>query len=227
MKKLFILVIGLFLFSTNVYAYEKIEVDFVKCVDGDTAYFKIDGKEKKFRFLAVDTPETKHPTKGEEEGGKTASEYTCNSLKNAKKIEVEYDPESDKTDKYDRELVWVYVDDDMLQELLIKDGYAEVAYIYGDYEYVDKLCGVQSKAIKNKLGIWYDGKRVEGYCATKSNKKTTTKKKTTTTNEVDKFIKYLEDEKYGKLLDEYGTTTVSFIIVLGVIIIYIFTKKRK
>lgn len=229
MKKVLFILFMCLVFTTNVYAEERFKVEFVKCVDGDTANFKIDGEEKNFRFLGVDTPETKHPTKGEEEGGATASEFTCNKLKKAKKIEVEYDPKSDKTDKYNRELVWVYVDGKMLQELLIKDGYAEVAYIYGKYQYVDKLCNIQQDAIKNKLGIWYDGKREEGYCKTKSNK-TTKKANVTTTkkNDVDKFIEYLEKGKYDKLLSEYGTSTTSFIIILIIIgIVIVIKKKRK
>ena len=48
----------------NVYASDKIEVKLVKCIDGDTARLMIDGKEEKVRFLAIDTPETKHHTKG-------------------------------------------------------------------------------------------------------------------------------------------------------------------
>ena len=40
-------------------------------------------------------------------------------MKNAKKISIEYDPDSDKTDKYERHLVWVYVDDSLLQKELI------------------------------------------------------------------------------------------------------------
>lgn len=234
MKKLLVVMFSLFLFIDSVYANEKIKVVFVKCVDGDTAYFEIDGEEKKFRFLAVDTPETKHPTKGEEEGGATASEFTCNSLKNAKKIEVEYDPKSDKTDKYDRELVWVYVDGVMLQETLIKEGYAEVAYIYGDYEYVSSLCDVQKTAKSKKLGIWYDGKREEGYCATKTNK--TTKKVNSTAEEKEDnselidivaFIEYLEKGDYDKLLSEYGTTTFSFIVIVFIIIACLALKKKK
>ena len=73
MKKILLLFILSFSFIGIVNADQLIEVTLVKCVDGDTAYFNINGKEKKVRFLAVDTPETIHPTKGEESGGKTAS----------------------------------------------------------------------------------------------------------------------------------------------------------
>ena len=165
MKKIGILLIALFALLTNVNAETFVErVDFVKCVDGDTAVFKIGDEDVRFRFLAIDTPETVHPTKAVEEYGKDASEYTCNKLTNAKEIIVEYE-EKNKTDKYGRSLAWIWVDGSLLQKELISAGYAEVAYVYGKYRYTESLCLVQSKAKKEKLGIWYNDKE-EGYCST-------------------------------------------------------------
>ncbi len=155
-NKFFIFIISLFLFIPSVKANEKIEVKFSKCVDGDTAKFEINKETITARFLAIDTPETKHPTKGEEPWGKEASEFTCNSLKNAKKIELEYDSGSDKKDKYDRHLVWVFVDGELLQDNIIKNGYAEVAYLYGNYKYTSLLQDHEAIAKKENLGIWGD-----------------------------------------------------------------------
>lgn len=221
MKKILLLFILSFSFIGIVNADQLIEVTLVKCVDGDTAYFNINGKEKKARFLAVDTPETIHPTKGEESGGKTASEFTCNSLKKAKKIEVEYDPKSSSTDKYERELVWVYIDGKLFQETLIKEGYAEVAYIYGKYQYIDSLCKIQSRSIKNRVGIWNDGTREEGYCKTKSNTKKTTKKVS---------VYYLVDD--GKYLDAFiillgeYSIIIAFLIMVLLVLIKILKNKK-
>ena len=36
------------------------EISFLQCVDGDTAWFLIDGKKEKVRFLAIDAPEIAH-----------------------------------------------------------------------------------------------------------------------------------------------------------------------
>ena len=102
----------------------KIEVKYSKSVDGDTAKFELDGKEITVRFLGIDTPETVHPTKGEEPYGKEASNYTKGKLENAHKIEIEYDENASETDKYERPLVWVWVDDTLLQEELISNGLA-------------------------------------------------------------------------------------------------------
>ncbi len=147
---------------------EKKQALFVSCVDGDTAVLKVDQKELKFRFLGVDTPESVHPTKEVEVYAKEASKNTCDLLTNASSITVEYDSNSDQTDKYGRELAWIWVDDILLQELMVSEGFARVAYIYGDYKYIDSLCSLQQQAITNNKGIWQYGYEV-GYCNTHDN----------------------------------------------------------
>ena len=157
MKKIYVLLIGIIIiFCTPVFANDKVEVKFSKCVDGDTAKFILNNKEITARFLAIDTPETVHPTKKEEPFGKDASNYTCDKLMNAQDIVLEYDSGSDKTDKYDRHLVWVFYDDNFLQEELISLGYAKVAYLYGDYKYTTDLQNAEIVAKSDKKGIWGD-----------------------------------------------------------------------
>ncbi len=153
-KRLFLLII-LCIFIPSVSALEK--VNLYKCVDGDTFRIKVNGEDTKVRMLAIDTPESVKE-KELEYYGYEASEYTCNKLKNAKKIELEYDNNSGKTDKYGRILAWVFVDGNLLQEELVKNGYAKVAYLYADYKYTSKLQEVQEKASMNSLGIWDNDK---------------------------------------------------------------------
>lgn len=129
-------------------------VTFNKCIDGDTASLKINRQVKKVRFLAIDTPETKHPKKGEEPYGKEASNFTCSALKEAKKITLEY--ENNKEDKYGRVLAWVFTDGELLQGRLVKTGLAKVAYLYDDYKYTDDLKKLENEAKKEKLRIWND-----------------------------------------------------------------------
>lgn len=150
MKRI-IFILLLFFISFNVYASEKIEVKFSKCVDGDTAWLIKDEKEIKVRFLAIDAPEVGEQ---EEPFGKEASEFTCNKLKYAKKIEIEYDDNALEKDKYDRHLVWIFVDDRLLQDEIVRNGWAEVTYLYGDYKYIDRLKQSESVAKRNSLNIW-------------------------------------------------------------------------
>ena len=126
------------------------KVELAKCGDGDTARFIINNEEKKVRFLAIDTPEVDK----NEPYSKEAKDYTCNALKNAQEIYLEYDGNSDKEDKYGRILAFVYVDGVLLEKDLISHGYAKVAYIYGDYSHVEELREVEEEAKSKKIGIW-------------------------------------------------------------------------
>ena len=148
------LFVMILIFPIRINASEKIKVTLDRCVDGDTAVFKVKKESKKTRFLGVNTPESVKENSPVEPYGKQASNYTCNKLKKAKKIEIEYDPKSNKEDNYGRILVWVFVDDKLLQKDLVRLGYAEVKYVYNDYLYVDELKKEEQKAKDKKLRIW-------------------------------------------------------------------------
>ena len=154
-KRVIYLILFMLLVIPGVtYANEKKEVEFKSCIDGDTARFIMDKEEIKVRFLAIDTPETNHPKKGEEPYGKEAKEFTCNRITNASKIELEFDDNSDKKDKYNRYLAWVYTDGTLLQSELVEKGFAKVAYIYGNYAYTDELKEKEEQAKDEKVGMY-------------------------------------------------------------------------
>ena len=52
--------------------------------------------------------------------------------------------------------MWVYYDNNFLQEELISLGYAKVAYLYGDYKYTTDLQNAEIVAKNEKNGIWSD-----------------------------------------------------------------------
>ena len=76
MKKISILMITLLVIfiPIPIFASERINVTLNKCVDGDTAWFNLENKKIKARFLAIDTPES---TIRVDPYGKGASEFTC------------------------------------------------------------------------------------------------------------------------------------------------------
>ena len=174
------------IFPLIVFANTKEKVKFSKCVDGDTAKFEKNNKVFTLRFLAVNTPETKSPKKGVEFYGKEASKYTCDRLEKAKTIEIEYDKNSDRSDRYGRKLGWVFLDDKLLQKDLVENGYAKVEYVYGKYKYLDELKELEKKAKKEKIGLWQ--------------KETASDKKTSNKNILDSIIKTLEE--VAKLLSQ-------------------------
>lgn len=133
---------------------DHIPVTFAKHVDGDTAYFNIDGEEKKFRFLLIDTPETKHPRTGVQPFGPEASQRTHELLANASNIEVEYDI-GEKADHYGRQLVYVYVDGQMLNKILVREGLAQVNYVYPpNTRHLSQLKEAENQAKAEQIGIW-------------------------------------------------------------------------
>ncbi len=142
--------------SKNNKKTEKVEVKYNEGIDGDTSKFDMDGETIKVRFLAIDTPESVHPTKEVQAYGVEASRFTKEKLKNAKNIELEFDNNSDKTDKYGRYLAWIWVDGELLQDLLVKEGLAKVAYLYADYKYTSLLQESENKAKEERKGIWQD-----------------------------------------------------------------------
>ena len=93
MKKIMFIFICFFALILGVNASEKQAVTLNKCVDGDTAWFNLNNSNIKVRFLGIDTPES---TNQIEEYGKEASNYTCDLLKSAKEIQIEYDDNSKK-----------------------------------------------------------------------------------------------------------------------------------
>ena len=132
----------------------KIKVESVETVDGDTAKFKMDGEQVTVRSLGINTKETVHPEIGEETWGKEASNFTKEKLENATKVELEFDKEADKKDKYDRYLAWIWVDDELLQNLLVQNGLAETYMLQNNYKYAGMLQESEEIAKNNKLGIW-------------------------------------------------------------------------
>ena len=130
----------------------RFEVTLDQCVDGDTAWFDIDGKRTKVRFLYIDTPES---TNQIEPYGKEASDYTKEQLANANTIELELNNDGNSEDKYGRLLAWVFVDGELLQEKLAREGLVEKFYDYGySYKYKIVIISADSYAKKIHLGIY-------------------------------------------------------------------------
>ncbi len=229
MKKVVVFILSLLIF--NAVNAESEKALFSKCVDGDTAYFLVNENEIKVRFLAIDTPESVSTNVSEQPFGKEASDYTCNKISNADEIVLEY--EKNKTDKYGRTLAWVWVDGSLLQEELIKNGYGQVAYIYGN---TDSLCKVQKYAINNLLNVWSNTSYEEGYCKNKDVENTENNIIYDNLNKEDEKTKDTID-KLDKVSDKIDDVMNSpkfenvllYVILIGSVVSLIFkeTKKKK
>ena len=127
---------------------KKETVKLEECVDVTTVKLRDSNDEIfKAKLLAVDDPT-------DEDVLAEAKQYACNILVNASKIVVEYDNNGKEEDSYGRKLVWLFADDELLQNQLVLEGYASVNSLYDTYEYTATLQDSEILAKKEKIGIW-------------------------------------------------------------------------
>lgn len=127
----------------------------MKVVDGDTVEIE---NGKLVRYIGIDTPETKHPTKGVECFGKEASEKN-KELVEGKVVKLEKD--ISETDRYGRLLRYVYLQEPtatapalFINEYLVKEGYAHAVTFPPDIKYSDHFLELQKNAREQKKGLW-------------------------------------------------------------------------
>ena len=77
----------------------------------------------------------------------------CELLQNASAVHIAFEPNIQQKDILS---AWVFVDDKLLQNEIIKNGYGSVAYLYNEYKYTNILKESEIFAKKNHLGIWID-----------------------------------------------------------------------
>lgn len=71
------------------------------------------------------------------------------------------DSNASKIDKYERALVWVWVDDTLIQEELIKNGLARTYMLQDNYKYAWILQEDEEKAKEEKVGIWSEENKTQ------------------------------------------------------------------
>jgi micrococcal nuclease len=131
---------------------DRIPVQVLDVVDGDTIKVKVDGKSETVRLLLVDTPESVHPNKPVQPFSKEASKHTETMLSGS---DVELELGIGERDKYGRLLAYVYADGKSVQESLLEKGLARVAYVFEpNTKYVDDYDKIQKQAQNNGVGIW-------------------------------------------------------------------------
>lgn len=120
----------------------------MRVVDGDT--IEIETGEK-VRYIGVNTPESVDPRRKVQCFGKEASAYN-ELLVEGKRVRLE--PDVEDRDKYGRLLRYVWVGDEMLNERLVMDGYAQLMTIPPNVKYVDRFKAAQTEAREAKRGLW-------------------------------------------------------------------------
>ncbi|WP_223593611.1 thermonuclease family protein [Neobacillus bataviensis] len=125
----------------------------VRTIDGDTIKVKYQGKTEKIRYLLIDTPEMKR-------NGKCLHPYALEAFQRNDQLvkignltmELE---QGNFRDAYGRLLAYVYVDGKSVQETLLKEGYARVAYVINPpYKFLAKYKDEERLAKSSKINIW-------------------------------------------------------------------------
>ncbi|NHN28473.1 thermonuclease family protein [Paenibacillus agricola] len=129
------------------------QVKVTRIVDGDTLEILLNGKKEKLRLIGVDTPETKKANTPVMFYGEEAAQYTKKRL-DQKMIELEWDV--DRKDQYDRLLAYVWIEGELFNRALIREGYARLATFPPNVRYVDKFKLDQEDARKKQKGLWKD-----------------------------------------------------------------------
>ncbi len=126
-------------------------VTLVRAVDGDTIEVSpAVGGRTEVRLIGIDTPEFASEC-GTQPLAQAAENYTATYT--GHKVALEFDVE--KVDPYDRALSYVYLPNgSMLNELLVRSGYAQVATYPPNTRYEDRFLRAQEAASASARGIW-------------------------------------------------------------------------
>lgn len=130
----------------------------VEVVDGDTLKVSIGGgPTQTVRIIGVDTPETKDPRQPVMCYGAEATAKT-QELVDVAGGHVQLEKDVSDTDRYDRLLryVWLIHPDGtrMLNEELVKGGYAQSSTYPPDVKYQELFVAAQQQARESGAGLW-------------------------------------------------------------------------
>ncbi|WP_052401110.1 thermonuclease family protein [Oceanobacillus jeddahense] len=174
MKKIFILLAFLFLL-TGCGLLEFLEggepaedrelVTVERVVDGDTVIVHLeDGSRERVRLLLIDTPESVKPDSEVQPFGEEASDFAKELMPEGETVELERG--SPERDDYDRMLAYIWVDDENVNQLLVEEGYARVAFVYEpNTKYLEELEEAQEEAREKEDNIW----SIPGYVESRFN----------------------------------------------------------
>ncbi|GJM15906.1 MAG: hypothetical protein DHS20C13_12330 [Thermodesulfobacteriota bacterium] len=149
---LFLLIVfgAYYFFEKTQEASDSAEFTVVEVIDGDTVIID-DMKNSRVRYLGIDTPEIALQDSPGDPMSKEALEFNAD-LVQGKKVKLEFDEQ--KYDVYGRILAYVYVDDLLINEKILREGLATVLIIEPNDKYSEIMQDSVDEARKEKRGIW-------------------------------------------------------------------------
>lgn len=126
-----------------------------RVIDGDTIVVTCDAAH--IRLLLINTPEIAHPGQAVECGGPEAKAYVESRLPKGAPVRLEAG-KRDK-DRYGRSLRYIWLGDELLNETVVRQGYAERYKDAEDRTYEARIIAAEKLARGEGLGIWRPGCR--------------------------------------------------------------------
>ncbi len=137
----------------------------VKIVDGDTFKAAWNGDTVTIRLCGVDTPESKKNAKAKKDAlrsgqdiqlitnlGKRSTLYLKHIMPVGSHVTFEFDVR--ERDRYGRLLAYVYLGKQMVNEQLVKDGYATTMTIAPNVKYAERFRNAEREAREMNRGLW-------------------------------------------------------------------------
>lgn len=132
-----------------VTAENRVEVEFVRVVDGDTIIVNYENEKTRVRLIGINSPESVHEDESKNtQEGRDASAFLKEYMADVETVWLEFDTE--QQDQYERTLAYVWmngdgtdVGEDMLNGIIVKNGYAEARSYEPNVKYQDELEAVE------------------------------------------------------------------------------------
>jgi micrococcal nuclease len=115
-----------------------------RVVDGDTFYCR-DGR--KVRLIGVDSPEL-----AQGDPGRAARDALGRLLPQGSAVRLEED--ATHTDRYGRVLAWVWSDAGLVNEALVRGGWAVLYTVPPNVKYASRVERAQKQAREARAGLW-------------------------------------------------------------------------
>lgn len=139
-------------FETEQTAEQGETFEVIKVIDGDTIKINYKGKHENIRFLLIDTPEMSHKQFDGPQPFAVEAKEKVEDLLVGGKVDVEIGVQ--ERDKYGRLLGYLYVNGKSIQDELLREGLARVAYVYNDKRHLERYLHIEKEAKKSGKGIW-------------------------------------------------------------------------
>lgn len=128
-----------------------LEATVVSVVDGDTIRVRLSDRTEAVRYIGINTPELRHPTRGRDPGAQEAAEANA-ALVQGEHVRLELDVQ--ERDRYGRLLAYVYVGETMINAELVRRGFAQVMTVPPNVRHQALFVRLQREAREHGRGLW-------------------------------------------------------------------------